>query len=319
MSDVLRFERVEKRWGDRAALLDVSLSVGPGLVGLLGPNGAGKTTLLRLAAGLLRPTTGVVHRPAAGRVHLVAGGDRLPHHDTPSALLAALLRCDGFAGDAAERYAAAALDRLGLAEKSSAPIATLSRGQRQRVALGHAFAAAGLHLDGPGATAQPPVLLLDEPLNALDPVWRKAVSEAMVELAGRGACLVMSSHVLEEVEPVATSLALLFRGRVLAAGPIEAIRARLPLHREQLEIAAPNARALGAALLADEAAPVEAIRLLADAGQGPRIVVEARTLDGVARALPRAVGACGAEVTLVERRGHDLASVFRALAAEEAA
>ncbi len=275
MSDVLRFERVEKRWGDRAALLDVSLSVGPGLVGLLGPNGAGKTTLLRLAAGLLRPTAGVVHRPAAGRVHLVAGGDRLPHHDTPSALLAALLRCDGFAGDAAERYAAAALDRLGLAEKSSAPIAKLSRGQRQRVALGHAFAAAGLHLDGPGAAAQPPVLLLDEPLNALDPVWRKAVSEAMVE-------------------------ALLFRGRVLAAGPIEAIRARLPLHREQLEIAAPDARALGAALLADEAAPVEAIRLLADAGEGPRIVVEARTLDGVARALPRAVGA------------------FRALAAEEA-
>ncbi len=306
MNDVLQLERCTRRFGARVALLDVTLRLQPGLVGLLGPNGAGKTTFLRLAAGLIRPTSGSVrwkgglerrHPDLANRIAMSSDGDQLPVEDTPAQFLAMLLRCAGLGLDDAEGRADVVLRRLGLAEKVDAPIATLSRGQRQRVKLAQALA---LPAD---------LVLLDEPLNALDPVWRLEIAGLMREAADRGACVVMSSHILEEVEAVSERLVLLYRGRVVAAGSQAEIRALLQTRGTAVRLHTSDPNGLARALL--ERAGVRVLRFEPGA-----LIAQADGLGGIYAALPPAILASGARVTEIETEGDDLVSLFAALGEE---
>ncbi len=306
MSASLAMERVTRRFGARVALLDVNLQLQPGLIGLLGPNGAGKTTFLRLAAGLIRPTTGHIgwfgghprrHPVLDNRVAMSSDGDALPVRETPVQWLAMLLSCSGIPTSEAMDRAEETLRGLGLDEQLDRPIAQLSRGQRQRVKLAQAFA---LPAD---------LLLLDEPMTALDPVWRMKVAERVRQAAEAGACVVISSHILEEVESLATRLLLLFKGRVVAAGTQREIRQLLRNRGTVLRIGCDAPRRLGRELL--DRAEVQVLRIEADA-----LEVEAADLGALGVALPPSVTAAETQVSSVGSDGDDLVSLFKSLSQE---
>lgn len=303
---ILAFSRVTKQFGARAALLDVTLELRPGLVGLLGPNGAGKTTWLRLAAGLTVPSQGQVtwlggkarRDPSLdSRIAYVGDGDSLPRASSALDLCAELLRCSGLGAADAEARARATLHRLGLQGQLDAPLGTLSRGQRQRVKLAQAFAL-------PAS-----LVLLDEPLNALDPIWRMEASALMHEAVQAGACVVVSSHILEEVQALSTWLVLLFRGRLVAAGSQAEIHDLLHNRANAVHIRCPDPRLLARELLSR--APVTALRI-----EDGDLTIHATDIHALYRALPAAVVAAGLPIEQVQTDGDDLVSLFKALSAE---
>jgi len=305
-TSVLSFRRANKQFGARVGLLDVTVDLQPGIVGLLGPNGAGKTTFLHLAAGLTVPSSGEVSwlggqlRRSPGldnQIAFVSDGDHLPRRQSPLEFVGELLRCAGCSPDDAEQRATRTLVRLGLEAQLHAPLSTLSRGQRQRAKLAQAFAL-------PAA-----LLLLDEPLNALDPVWRREVASLLRERAEAGTCVVISSHILEEVEALSDWLVLLFRGRLVAAGTQRQIQDLLRNRASTLRIRCDDARRLAIDLLGR--APVTQLRI-----DGDELAVNAGDLDGLYRALPAAVLASGVTVAEVATDGDDLVSLFQALSAE---
>ena len=306
MSACLAMERVTRRFGARVALLDVTVQLQPGLIGLLGPNGAGKTTFLRLAAGLIRPSTGRLswfkghprrHPALDNRVAMSSDGDALPVRETPHQWLTMLLSCSGFSNADASDRADETLRGLGLDEQLDRPIAQLSRGQRQRVKLAQAFAVPA------------DLLLLDEPMTALDPVWRMKVAERVRQAAENGACVVISSHILEEVESLATRLVLLFKGRMVASGSQREIRQLLHNRGTSLRIQCDAPRRRGRELL--DRAEVQVLRIEADA-----LEVEADDLAALGVALPPSVVAAQTRVLSVGSDGDDLVSLFKSLSQE---
>ena len=213
----LELTEVSKRYGSRMALSDVSLRVEPGqVVGLLGPNGSGKTTALRLLLGFCRQTSGRVElrgmdpaRPEA-RASLGYLPERLvlPERMSVQALLELHATLVGLEGAARELEITQAMERVGVRERARDRIGDLSKGLRQRVGFAQAF------------LGRPALLLLDEPTSGLDPLGIRDAREWLGAFRERGATILVSSHVLSEVERVCDSLAILHEGKVVATGAI---------------------------------------------------------------------------------------------------
>ena len=303
MSTVVEMTAVTRAYGRFVAALDLHVRLGAGVYGLLGPNGAGKTTFLRLAAGILRPTSGEIrwlegqprrHRSLDNAIAVCLDGEQLPANQTPTQLLELLLRCAGVSAADAEGRAEAALREMGLDEQLHRTVGTLSRGQRQRVKLAQAFALPAK------------LLLLDEPLNALDPVWRLKVTERIEQAARDGACVVVSSHVLQEVEAVAERMILLFKGRIVAAGTRAQIHELVHRRGMGLAITCDQPRALAAALVKREAVGATNI-------DGEVLRVSSDDMPALCQALPGAVLESGAVVHRVDADGDDLVGMFKAL------
>jgi ABC-2 type transport system ATP-binding protein len=214
---------VVKRWGSTTALAGASFEVTAGITGLVGANGAGKTTLLSLLLGLHRADSGAIEvlglDPASAgpdvraRVGYAPEHDALPPDVRAHDLVRHLAEVHGLPPRAATNRASDALWHVGLGEERFRPVGTMSTGQRQRVKLAASFA------------HDPTLLLLDEPTNGLDPVQR----ESMLDLIRRigtefGIHVVLSSHLLEEVERVCDAVVILSEGRVVAQGPLEILR-----------------------------------------------------------------------------------------------
>jgi ABC-2 type transport system ATP-binding protein len=214
-------EEYSKVYGTTAAVSGVTFSVGPGeILGLVGPNGAGKTTTLRALAGILQPTTGrlviagydVVRQPIAAKGQLAYVPDD-PH------LFDRLTVWEHFRFTAAayrlrdwQELAESLLVRLELTEKRSALASELSRGMRQKTAVGCAC----LH--------RPRALLLDEPLTGLDPRGIRTMKDLIRENAAQGTAVIVSSHLLSMVEDMTTTVLILHRGRVLRHGRLSELR-----------------------------------------------------------------------------------------------
>jgi ABC-2 type transport system ATP-binding protein len=222
VSAPLVFERVSRWYGPVIALNDVSVSIGPGVVGLLGPNGAGKSTFLRLAAGQLQPNQGTVSvfgRPAWGtpavfeRLGWAPETDGFWEGQTGLAFVTSLLLLHGFEEGEARRRAEAALADVRLSDVQGRRVGGYSRGMRQRLKLAQALA------------HDPEILLLDEPLNGLDPVNRRHVVDRVKALGAAGKTVLVSSHVLHEVEAMTRRIVLVHKGHVVASGEVAEIRA----------------------------------------------------------------------------------------------
>ncbi|MFN3239922.1 MAG: ABC transporter ATP-binding protein [Planctomycetota bacterium] len=247
MSDpqaILQFESVTKWYGSVAALLDVSFDVRTEVVGLVGKNGVGKSTLMKLAVGLLRPSQGrvvVCGHPsqsidARARIGFCPDFDRLYEPLSGVQFVAWMLRYHGYGGRAARERAEQVLAELGLAENMRRPIREYSKGMRQRVRLGQALA------HGPS------FVLLDEPMTGLDPVARAELSEHIRELPRRGVGVLVSSHVLHELEAVVDRVVLVHQGRLLADGKIHELRDKLPERPHRLRLRGARPRELAAEL-----------------------------------------------------------------------
>lgn len=303
---MIRADRLSKRYGSLRALEGLSFEVAPGeVLGFLGPNGAGKTTALRILASWHPPTSGhaaiaghdVVQDSLAARRAL----GYLPEHFTaPHELrvgeyLVYRARLKGLGGRRGRERARALAAELGLAPRWRQPFATLSKGYRQRVGLADAL------------LADPPALVLDEPLSGLDPLQRQEIKALLRGLAARGKAVLLSSHVLPEVEAVADRVLVLDRGRTLALGTLAELRARVrarsPL-RVVLAAADPDAVAALEEVAARLGARVEAV---------PQRPTDFRLhLDDPARRseLFRALGAADLDVVEFHTEEADLEELF---------
>jgi ABC-2 type transport system ATP-binding protein len=227
MTATLEYVRASKWYGPVIALNDVTTAVGPGVTGLLGPNGAGKSTFLKLAAGQLAPSQGevrVLGRISWGSPELFHRVGICPEPDafweslTGLQFLTALLSLTGFDEAEGRRRAEAALEQVALADARNRKIGGYSKGMRQRIKLAQALA------------HDPEVLLLDEPLSGMDPVNRRRIVDLVKKLGREGRTVLVSSHILHEVEAMTRRVLLIHNGRILAEGDVREIRDLMDEH-----------------------------------------------------------------------------------------
>jgi ABC-2 type transport system ATP-binding protein len=239
--------RSVSRWyGNVLGLNRVELEIGTGVTALLGPNGAGKSTLIRLVTGQIHPSTGeilVFDQPpfanptVASRLGLVPDEDGFPFRVTGIDWVVYLLRLHGFEEDEARRRAEETLGNVRLAEAMHRPAATYSRGMRQRLKLAQAIA------------HEPDLLVLDEPLAGLDPVGRREMIDWIRDWGRKGKSVLVSSHILHEVELMTREVVLMNQGRVLASGNVHEIRRLIDAHPHRIRLATPDPKSLANRLL----------------------------------------------------------------------
>lgn len=230
-SEKIVFENVSKFYGEILGVNRVHLSLAPGITGLVGPNGSGKTTLMNLMTGLIRPSEGTIRVLGAapdepdrffGRLGYCAQFDAFPAGMSGYRFIYAYLRVHGMTHAEADAATWRALDRVGLREVAKRRVAGYSKGMRQRARLAQAI------------SHDPKVLVLDEPLNGLDPMARAEVIELFQDLADEGRHLIVSSHILHEVDVISDQVILLSSGYVVAEGDISGVRTEMEDHPAQI-------------------------------------------------------------------------------------
>ncbi len=304
---LLTFDRVSKWFGDVVAVSDVSFALGEGVTALLGPNGAGKSTVLRLLCGLARPSEGRIHvlgkDPRAdvevlGKIGLVPQQEAMFDQLRPVEFVEAaarLLRVSDPVGAARN-----ALDQVALAPDDPKPIRVLSKGNRQRVKI----AAALVH--------RPQILVLDEPLNGLDPRQRAHVIDLVRELGQLpGRCVVISSHVLDEVERFGSRILMIAQGRLAAEGDFRAIRDLMDDRPHRLRLVADQPARLAAGLL--EAQLVSGTRLGTASDGSDAVEIETTDVHGFRRGIAPVARERAVRLDEVVPLDDDLDSVFRYL------
>ena len=226
-ADRIVFEDVSKFYGEVLGVNRVELSIPPGVTTLVGPNGSGKTTLMNLMTGLVQPTSGRISvlgiRPGEPeRLFRILGYctqfDSFPRGLTGYEFIYSYLRLHGRPARECDELARRALERTGMAGDADRRIASYSKGMRQRIKLAQAIA------------HQPSVLVLDEPLNGLDPMARAEAAELFRALAGEGLHVIVSSHILHEVDRISDQVVIMSNGYVVAEGQIHAVRGEM--HQE---------------------------------------------------------------------------------------
>lgn len=242
-------EKLSFWYGPVLALSDVDLKIEPGITAVLGPNGSGKTTLFRTLGGFLRPRTGSVrifsespwNNPrTARRVGIAPETDTLDVTTTGRGFVRFALSLKGVFGEKAPTLTERALERVDAKSFADRPIRTLSRGMRQRIKLAAAIA------------HEPELLILDEPLTGVDPVMRTGLKRLFRELGDEGRTLLVSSHVLSEIEQLTSRIVLLHRGRLLAEGDVKEIRSLIDRHPHTVRVRSSRARELASSLVGSD-------------------------------------------------------------------
>jgi ABC-2 type transport system ATP-binding protein len=239
------FRSVTKWYGPVIGLNHVTFTLGPGITGLLGPNGAGKTTLIKLLTGQLRPNIGRVSvwgQPAwsaAAKRHIGYCPDSDVFYEEMSGrrFVRTMARLHGMDRATANDRADAALAEVGMSDRATRKLSGYSKGMRQRIRLAQAL----VH--------DPDLLIVDEPLNGVDPVGRRELMDLFRGFRDRGKAVLVSSHILDEMETLAERVIFMGRGRVLAIGTLPEIRDMLAEHPLHVRVRSPAARALAAQLI----------------------------------------------------------------------
>ena len=305
MSAGLELVRASRWYGQVIALNDVTTTIAPGVTGLLGPNGAGKSTFLKLLAGQLRPSQGevrVLGLPAWGSPELFHRVGLCPETDafweglTGAQFVTALLRLTGYDETECRARAEAALAQMDLLDAKDRKIGGYSKGMRQRVKLAQALA------------HDPEVLLLDEPVSGMDPVNRRRVIDLVKRLGREGKTVVVSSHILHEVEAMTRRVLLIHNGRILAEGDVREIRDLMDEHPHTVSLRARDPRALAGRVVG---AP-HVLSLSFD-GSGEWLTVQTARPDEFYGGLHEAAMEAG--VTEMYSPDEDLESVFKYLVA----
>ena len=251
---VIVFEDVSKFYGDILGVNRVNLTIAPGITSLVGPNGSGKTTLMNLMTGLLKPTRGRISILGTGtnepeklfrRVGYCAQFDSFPRGVTGRDFIRSYLLIHGYDKSHANELTERALVRVGLQEAGGRKVGAYSKGMRQRVRLAQSIA------------HNPTVLILDEPLNGLDPMARAETIRLFRQLAADGLHLIISSHILHEVDMMSDCVVLLNNGYVVAEGDIHGVRDEMEEHPMQILVRCDRPSRLAARLF-EQAETVEA-------------------------------------------------------------
>jgi ABC-2 type transport system ATP-binding protein len=300
------FENVSKFYGDVLGVNRVNLSIPPGITGLVGPNGSGKTTLMNLLVGLIRPSRGRVSvfglTPADPEelfrlVGYASQYDAFPPGLTGFQFVESYLRVHGFPAKEAEAMAWKAIERVGLVEAAGRKVAGYSKGMRQRVRLAQALA------------HEPSVMVLDEPLNGLDPMARAEVIDLFRELADGGLHVIVSSHILHEVDLISDQVVLIHGGYIVAEGEIGDVRDEMEEeHPVQVLVRCDRPSLLASRVF--EADHVVEAQLLED---GKGLLVRTRDADKFHLVLNEIVLANGLAVETVAPADSDVNAVYQYL------
>jgi ABC-2 type transport system ATP-binding protein len=305
MTPIVEFDAVSKWYGNVIGLNKLTLRIPAGVTGLLGPNGAGKSTLLQLATGQLRPSQGAVRvlgrnvwdNPALNRhIGLCPEQDAFYEWMTGRDFVRTCAGLSGLGRRAAAAAADRALARVGMTENMNRAIRGYSKGMRQRTKLAQAL----VH--------EPRVLFLDEPLTGTDPVARRDLVDVIKGLAAAGCSVLVSSHVLHEVQALTSDVVLLHRGRLVAEGNVREIRDLIDKHPHRIVLVGDRPRALAARLATCE--DVVGIEFL-DRESGLR--VETRQPDAFYARLPALALEDGMALREVFSEDDNLEAVFKYL------
>ena len=302
---LITFENVSKFYGEVLGVNRVSLELPPGVTSLVGPNGSGKTTLMNLMTGLIRPTRGRVSvlglsldDPEAffRKVGYCTQFDSFPRGVTGRAFVDGWLRLHGLARTEARPLVEEALERVGMTDAADRKVAGYSKGMRQRIRLALAL------------SHRPEILVLDEPLNGLDPMAR-AESLALFQGLGReGLHVIVSSHILHEVDRISDNVVLLSHGYVVAEGQIHGVRTEVADHPMQILVRCPQPHRLAALLFAAD--HVVEVKVHPD---GNGLLVRTRDAAEFHRLLNRTVLEAGIDLEAVAPADDDVNAVYQYL------
>jgi ABC-2 type transport system ATP-binding protein len=268
---IVEFDEVSKWYGNVIGINKLTIRIPTGVTGLLGPNGAGKSTLLQLATGQLYPSQGAVRvlgqsvwsNAALNRqIGLCPEQDAMYEWMTGWDFIFTSARLSGMSRSEAKEATARTLDAVGMTKHKGRAVGGYSKGMRQRTKLAQAF----VH--------DPQVLFLDEPMTGTDPVARRDLMDIIQKLGGEGKSVLVSSHVLHEVQSLTPNIVLLNRGRLVAEGQIRAIRDLIDKHPHHIVLICDEYRKLAGKLLARE--DVEGVTVM---GKEHGIMVETHSPD----------------------------------------
>jgi ABC-2 type transport system ATP-binding protein len=302
---IVVFEGVSKWYGNVIGLNKLSLRIASGVTGLLGPNGAGKSTLLQLATGQLRPSQGTVRvlgQPPWSNAALMRQIGLCPEQDafwewmTGFDFVRTCARLTGIGRRAASEAAERAMATVGMTENMGRAIRGYSKGMRQRTKLAQAL----VH--------EPSVLFLDEPFTGTDPLARHELIEVIRNLGAAGRSVLVSSHILHEVQALTPNIILLHRGRLVAEGHVRQIRDLIDAHPHRIVLVCDEYRALAAKVVGWD--DVEGVKVMAGDGA---LLVETRKPDAFYGRLPVLASQDGVRIREVYSDDDNLEAVFKYL------
>jgi ABC-2 type transport system ATP-binding protein len=305
LDKMIVFENVSKFYGDILGVNRVNLQIAPGITSLVGPNGSGKTTLMNLMTGLLRPTRGRISvlgispgdpETLFQRLGYCSQFDSFPRGATARRFIEFYLRVHGYTHSATAALTQRALERVSMAEAADRKISSFSKGMRQRVRLAQSIA------------HDPSVLVLDEPLNGLDPMARAEIIRLFRELADAGMYLIISSHILHEVDMMSDNVVLIHNGYVVAEGDVHGVRDEIDEHPIQILIRCDRPQILAAHLF-EHQYTVEA--RIHDDRHG--LFVKTRRPDDFYLLLNKVITEQGLQVESVAPVDDDLSAVYQYL------
>jgi ABC-2 type transport system ATP-binding protein len=249
VTSIIAADHLSKWYGQVIGLNDVSVAVPTGITGLLGPNGAGKSTFMKLITGQLKPSKGsitVLGAPIWGNPALYHRIGFCPEQDsfyermTGQEWVTALVRLNGVADRDASTMAARAIEMVELTDAADKKIGAYSKGMRQRIKMAQALA------------HDPELLILDEPLSGMDPIARRRTIRMIKDWGRAGKSVLVSSHILHEIESMTANILLINQGRILAEGNVHQIRDLIDEHPHTVHIKADHIRTLAREFLADD-------------------------------------------------------------------
>ncbi len=300
---VIEAEGLTKWYGEVLGLNRFSASFDPGITGLVGPNGAGKSTFLKLVTGQLLPDEGTLHvleqvpfnnPPLMARLGYCPEHNRVYDYMSGRRFVTTLLRLSGYDREEAGRRARESLELVDLAAVMDRPLGGYSKGMRQRTKLAQALA------------HNPKLLILDEPLNGTDPVGRARMIEVLRGLPAHDVSVIVSSHILFEVERLTDRVVLIHHGKAIASGRIREIRRLIDEHPHTVKVVTPRPRELAAQLAGQDH--------VAEIGfDGQTLTIRTRDPERFYTDLPGIVVGAGIPIQAMESPDDNLEAVFRYL------
>lgn len=294
-------DQASKWYGQVIGINDVSLAIDGGVTGILGPNGAGKSTLFKLMMGRIKPNQGSVRLfgvdPWAStspyrRVGYVSESEKLYEWMTALDFVTTLARLHGMTREEAADRSAHVLDFVGLSDVMHKELGKYSKGMRQRVKIAHAL----VH--------DPDLIILDEPLHGCDPIARTSIMSVIRDLGNQGKTVLVSSHILEEIERITEQIVILHNGRLLALGNLHAIRDLLDKHPHRILINCEDPRSLAGLFIKED--PVYGVRFPRE-GQ---LEIQTNNLSEAHSILPSIVVKSKQEITSIENPDDNLESLL---------
>lgn len=307
--NLITFANVSRFYGEVLGINKVTLTIPPGITSLVGPNGSGKTTLMNLMTGLIRPTQGDIrvlgvtpdHPEKLCRiVGYCAQFDAFPRGLSGRQFVYSYLRLYGYSDAECEARTTAAIERVNMSAAANRPVAAYSKGMRQRIKLAQAMA------------HDPQVIILDEPLNGLDPMARAETIALFQEWGEKGRHVIVSSHILHEVDRISDQVILLSQGYVVAEGQIQGVRSEVKEQPMQIVVRCDRPSDLAASLF-QQGHIVEA-KIVADA-----LLLRTKDADAFYLLLNRVILDSGLIVESVAPADDDVNAVYQYLIGAEGA